>query len=598
MSKKLIAILASCVTVCLAVGIILISINTNDANNENTDHVHNFNGRRITQEYLATNPTCTEKAKYYYSCDCGEKDIDTFEHGSPLDHAYGEFITNGNGTHTKTCSRDNTHTITENCSGGTASCTNKAICVNCDTEYGDLEEHKYLTLKYDNTKHWHECICGDKSDIENHTPGAPATENSNQICTECKYIVATALGHVHTLHLTKVDAIQQSCTKEGNIEYYTCTCGKWFTDSTATTEIFDKDSVVIEKDNHDYTLEYNETQHWYECICGDKINIEDHKGGTATCTEKAVCSTCETSYGNLKGHEYIIIKYNETQHWYECVCGDKINIEDHKGGTATCTQKAVCSTCETSYGNLKGHEYIIIKYNETQHWYECVCGDKINIEDHKGGTATCTQKAVCSTCETAYGNLKDHQHTIIKYNETQHWNECSCGDYQTKENHKGGTATETTKAICSVCNQPYGELLEKPTTEGLEFTLINNGTEYSVTGYTGSSTNVYIPATHEDKLVTAIGEAAFNNCSLLSNIIIPNTIKSIGNYAFRACFSLESIVIPNSVTTIGENVFYFCTVLDTIYCEAEDKPTGWDSNWNRNDYNGSYHDVYWGYNGN
>ena len=146
------------------------------------------------------------------------------------------------------------HTETKSCNGGSATCTEKAICATCNTVYGSLEEHKHLTLKYNEIEHWYECVCEDKANVEKHIPGDPATETTNQICTECEYIITSALGHVHTLHLTKVDAKPQSCTKEGNLEYYTCSCGKWFVDSSATTEIFDKESVVIEKDPLSYRL--------------------------------------------------------------------------------------------------------------------------------------------------------------------------------------------------------------------------------------------------------------------------------------------------------------------------------------------------------
>ena len=41
-----------------------------------------------------------------------------------------------------------------------------------------------------------------------------------------------------------------------------------------------------------------------------------------------------------------------------------------------------------------------------------------------------------------------------------HWNKCSCGEISEKVPHFGGTATETEKAICSICNSSYGELKE------------------------------------------------------------------------------------------------------------------------------------------
>ena len=48
----------------------------------------------------------------------------------------------------------------------------------------------------------------------------------------------------------------------------------------------------------------------------------------------------------------------------------------------------------------------------------------------------------------------------LKWDETHHWNVCSvCGTATEHEEHHGGTATETEKAKCEVCGQPYGELM-------------------------------------------------------------------------------------------------------------------------------------------
>lgn len=53
-------------------------------------------------------------------------------------HNWGEWTSNGNGTHTRTCSNNSSHTETGNCSGGTATCTEKAVCKICNTAYGEL----------------------------------------------------------------------------------------------------------------------------------------------------------------------------------------------------------------------------------------------------------------------------------------------------------------------------------------------------------------------------------------------------------------------------------------------------------------------------
>ncbi len=94
--------------------------------------------------------------------------------------------------------------------------------------------------------------------------------------------------------------------------------------------------------------------------------------------------------------------------------------------------------------------------------------------------------------------------------------------------------------------------------------------------YNGNADKIVIP-----EGVNAIGELAFSNCSSLTSVIIPNSVTSIGFGAFYKCSSLTNVTIPNSVTYVGENTFQYCERLQTVYCEAPQKPTGWDSMWLR-----------------
>ena len=99
-----------------------------------------------------------------------------------------------------------------------------------------------------------------------------------------------------------------------------------------------------------------------------------------------------------------------------------------------------------------------------------------------------------------------------------------------------------------------------------------------------SLTSIEIPNS-----VTSIGEDAFALCASLTSVTIPDSVKTIGDRAFYYCTSLTSIEIPNSVTSIGNSVFDYCRLL-TIYCEAERRPSGWDSSWNY-----SSRPVVWGH---
>ncbi len=105
--------------------------------------------------------------------------------------------------------------------------------------------------------------------------------------------------------------------------------------------------------------------------------------------------------------------------------------------------------------------------------------------------------------------------------------------------------------------------------ETLTFTLINGGTEYSVSDcLTTASGSLDIPSTYRDLPVTSIEGSAFQNCSSLTSITIPDSVTSIGSSAFTFCFSLTSITIPDSVTSIGETAFYYCSGLTSITIPA------------------------------
>ena len=228
---------------------------------------HDPSAEKADDKYLKSAATCTAKAVYYKSCAiCGEKGTETFEYGNPLGHDYGAWTSNDNGTHTRVCSRDANHTETDDCHGGTASCTKKAVCEDCKAEYGNLLPHDFTAET-----------------------------------AEEKYLKSAA-----------------TCTEKA-VYYKSCTvCGE------KGTETFEYGNPL----GHDYGAWTSNDNGTHTRVCSrDAIHTETENcsGGEATCTEQATCEFCGKKYGEPLGHtykpEWIT---NEQRHWHVCARCDHI----------------------------------------------------------------------------------------------------------------------------------------------------------------------------------------------------------------------------------------------------------------------------------
>lgn len=116
--------------------------------------------------------------------------------------------------------------------------------------------------------------------------------------------------------------------------------------------------------------------------------------------------------------------------------------------------------------------------------------------------------------------------------------------------------------------------LEIPTT----VTNTNNDQEYSVTGISENAlrdcsglTSVFIPSS-----VKTIGWGAFFGCSHLIGITIPKGVTTIGQYAFKDCTRLEWVSIGRDVTRIERDAFKGCEKVEKVFCYATPDQLNWN----------------------
>ena len=288
----------------------------------------------------------------------------------------------------------------------------------------------------DGTGHWHDCVNANCPITENnqkvgyavHTPGDEATETTPQTCDVCGYELAPALGHIHTNHLTFIAEVPETCTADGVKEHYECECGKLFADDQAATEVT-LESLKIAA-HHTYGTDWesdNDDDHYHVCsVCSGKADVTPHSYDSgmitipATETTEGVktytCSVCHhtktETVPKLSHTHSLSVDYSkdETGHWHTCSgCTEKVDFEAHTEDSGTVTVQPTettegirvysCTVCgyvirtETvpALASEHTHSYgTAWKYDSTNHWHECSCGEKTDISQHisNGGVIT------------------------------------------------------------------------------------------------------------------------------------------------------------------------------------------------------------------
>ena len=326
-----------------------------------------------------------------------------------LGHAWGEWSSAGNGTHIRSCTRSNCDAVdTANCTGGTATCSAKAVCVTCGAEYGEkdsnnhaLEQHAAQAptcteIGWDAYEACSRFGCDYTTrkelpalnhDLEQHAAKAPTcTEigwDAYETCSRCDYTTYAelpALNHDLEQHAAKAP----TCTEIGWNAYKTCS-------------------------RCDYTTTYVE-------LPALNHALEQHEAQAPTCTEIGwdayeTCSRCDyTTYAELPALNHA--------------------LEQHAAKAPTCTEPGwdayeTCSRCD--YTTRK--ELPALNHDLVQHAAKAPTCTEIGWDAYE----------TCSRCDyTTYAELPALNH-----------------DYQAVTVEPTCEADGYTVFTCSRCNDSY-----------------------------------------------------------------------------------------------------------------------------------------------
>ena len=127
-----------------------------------------------------------------------------------------------------------------------------------------------------------------------------------------------------------------------------------------------------------------------------------------------------------------------------------------------------------------------------------------------------------------------------------------------------------TIASCVCMQAETVKASELVTEDGLKYVVEDNGTAdtsddtIEITGYTGEIVEIEIPSEIDGVPVTSVGICAFEGCTSLTSIELPDSVTIIGGNAFDGCTNLTSITIPDSVISIESGAFRGCSSLTSI----------------------------------
>ena len=421
---------------------------------------HTFT-KTVSEKYLKSAATCTAKAVYYTSCaDCGlsskgTADEETFEYGNALGHKYGKWVSNGDGTHTRVCANDSTHTETKDCHGGKATCTAKAICEDCGKAYGEMTAHtftKTVSEKYLKSA----ATCTAKAVY--YTSCADCGLSSKGTADEETFEYGNALGHKY---------------------------GKWVSNGDGTH------TRVCANDN-----KHTETKACH--------------GGKATCTAKAICEDCGKAYGEMTAHTFTAKSTISRYLKRAATCTEK---SEYYVSCAGCGLSSKGTASEAVFtGSALGHsltEWSVITEvtcttNGTQERHCIRCDYKqtrtIVAKGHSYGLWNVTKKVGCIT-----DGEQSRECSVCGNKETKTIAATGVHSYGSWKVAKAATCTTTGTKVrsCSECGVKETVILQPTGHKYVESTVKPTYTEKGYTLHKCSECGTSYKSSYTDKLVLA-----------------------------------------------------------------------------------------------
>ena len=351
-----------------------------------------------------------------------------------------------------------------------ATCTTKAVCTVCESQYGEMDAHNHPAAKVTSTAATAP-TCGSKGN-EAYSYCADChkyfKDGDKNLYDDATHFDIAALTHRSA---TKTAAVAPTCEVGGNLAYWYCAdCGNYYADKDgkldSTVAYNSNASFLLNALGHDFSgqpYKTSATEHWQICKhggCTQESTHQAHAGNEATCVAESKCATCDYKLADKDPNNHLQAQKTEAKaptctqpgndaYWHCTDCGkyfadkngdmdtskaydtndrflksaldhdftEKLVDDAHLKTGATCTEAAVyyydCSRCDThstadtySYGDPLGHDFT----------------EKVTDAAHLKSAATCTESAVyyydCSRCDTrstadtySYGDPLGHDFT-------------------------------------------------------------------------------------------------------------------------------------------------------------------------------------------